>query len=154
MVPFWRKFPLPQAWRVRLELRSLYRVYGRLESKAKTEQERQDLLGEMFAQTDPLEEELEVIFTHHLLKKASWLHVPVPDSKIGDQTGRGENWIRGYTGKYYLTPTGVPKVREEIRKERKARWENFRAWLTLLFAFLGAVAGFIRSCSTIFILLH
>jgi len=60
MAPFWRKFPLPQTWRLRLELRSLYRFYGQLESKAKTEQERRDPLGEMSAQTDPLEEGLEV----------------------------------------------------------------------------------------------
>ena len=148
MAPFWRKFPLPQTWRLRLELRSLSRFYGRLRSKAKTEQERQDLLGEMFSQTDPLEEELKAIFTHRLLKKASRLHVPVPDSQIDDQTGRGENWICGYTGKYYLTPKGVSKVREEIRKEQKARWErweNLRAWLTLIFSLIGAAAGLIAA---------
>ncbi len=76
-----------------------------------------------------------------LLRKAERLRVDV-----GPENNVEKKWSPyiGDTGGHYLAAMGFSKVRAAIRDERKARnasWAELRAWLTLLFALLGAVAG-------------
>ena len=133
-----RKLPLPRTWHIRLELRYLERVSQHYLDKANTQAEKQDIYGERDLEKAPLLDELEFIASRRLLRKAKRLRV---DVRLQNEMDRK---LSQYIGKTYLTQAGFSKVRAAIRTEKKARnaaWAELRAWLTLIFALLGAVAG-------------
>ena len=133
-----RKLPLPRTWHIRLELRYLERVFQYHLNKANARTEKQDIYGELDLEKAPLLDELEVIASRRLLRKAKRLRV---DVRLQDDVDRK---FSQYIGGTYLTPAGFSKVRSAIRAERKSRnaaWVELRAWLPLIFALLGAVAG-------------
>jgi hypothetical protein len=71
----------------------------------------------------------EWLYTRQLIKKARRLRLPVPpvptkvDSSLHEPIG---DWQEGSEGLRWLTPAGIAKVREEIRKEEKWRREGVR----------------------------
>ena len=86
-----------------------------------------------------IEEEEELLFTNRLIDKAKRLRVPLPTHT------RPEYWVKGTnTGSLYLTPDGISKLREDIRKEERWRLE-VRAqkvvWLSAITGILGALTG-------------
>lgn len=134
-----RKLPLPRTWHIRLELRYLERVFQYHLNKANTWDEKQEIYGELDLEKAPLLDELEVIASNGLRREAKRLRV---DVRLRDDVDKKLSQYN--IDKIYLTPAGFSKVRSAIRAEKKARnakWAELRAWLTLIFALLGAVAG-------------
>lgn len=92
------------------------------------------------------DEEEDAHLTKALLGKARRLRVPVPHRYNEDKT-ESEHWYEGhYTGRWYLTSRGVAALREEIRREIKARHEgraHWVVWLSALTGVIGAVTGLV-----------
>jgi len=84
------------------------------------------------------EKEAEVL-TRYLLREARRLHVPTPKYK-SDNGKESDYWYEGsLTYRRLLTTQGVAHVRDEIRKERKARHEARSIWIPWLSALTGLV---------------
>ncbi|MCU1090444.1 hypothetical protein JAK58_02810 [Stenotrophomonas maltophilia] len=92
------------------------------------------------------QEEEDSHLTKQLRRKARRLRVPIPrvrndDGSISDQ------WYEGsQTGGWYLTNAGILSLREEIRKEQKARHEGraqLIVWLSAITGIVGAITGLV-----------
>lgn len=86
-----------------------------------------------------LEEEEDRRLTDELLREARRLRVPIPQKRNADGT-ESEHWYEGPL--YYqqlLTTKGAAVIRDEIRKERKARHESRALWIPWLSAVTGAI---------------
>lgn len=95
---------------------------------------------------DMLDEEESGYLTKKLSAKAHRLRVPVPHRYNDDQTDSGY-WHEGqYTYRWYLTTSGFSSLRDEIRREEKARHEaraHWVIWLSSLTGVIGAVTGLV-----------
>jgi len=85
-------------------------------------------------------------FTRMLLRKARRLRVPIPH-RYNDDKSESDHWYEGhYTGSWYLTTKGVATLREEVRRELKARHEarsQWVMWLSALTGVIGTVTGLV-----------
>jgi hypothetical protein len=95
---------------------------------------------------DLYDEEEDFYLTNNLLAKARRLRVPIPHRYNDDKT-ESEHWYQGqYIGKWYLTTIGFSSLRDEIRREEKARHEaraHWVVWLSALTGVIGAITGLI-----------
>jgi len=143
------KFPMPTETRLTWQRARLDKAYAKginaarkLKDKEKIESLEQDHRFEI----DLYEEEEDAYLTKVLLSKARRLRVPVPHRYNEDST-ESEHWYEGnYTGRWYLTTRGVTALREEIRRELKARHEarsHWVVWLSALTGVIGAVTGLV-----------
>jgi len=96
------------------------------------------------------DEEEDAYLTRKLLAKARRLRVPVPHRHNEDKT-EADHWYEGhYTGRWYLTSSGISALREEIRRELKARHEgraHWVVWLSALTGLIGAITGLVALLS-------
>ncbi len=85
-------------------------------------------------------------YTKHLVKQARRLRVRVPN-RIDDNGQPTSYWEEGHVlGLWYLTDTGISRIRDEIRKEMKWRYEQrsfYTTWATGIMGIIGMVIGFI-----------
>lgn len=92
------------------------------------------------------QEEEDDHITKKLRLKANRLRVPVPHVRSADGS-LSDQWYEGsQTGRWYLTDLGIRTLREEIRKEQKARHESraqLTVWLSALTGILGAITGLV-----------
>ncbi len=92
------------------------------------------------------DEEEDEFITRKLLGKARRLRVPIPHRHNEDKT-ESEHWYEGqYTGGWYLTTRGVATLRDEIRRELKAKHEarsQWMFWLTGLTGVIGSLTGLV-----------
>ena len=87
------------------------------------------------------DEEEDAYLTKTLVTTARKLRVQVPRIYEEGST-KSEHWREGhYTGKWHLTARGVSALREEVRKELKARRESRSHWVVWLSAFTGLVGA-------------
>lgn len=87
------------------------------------------------------EEEADLELTRHLTRQARRLHVPLPRYK-NDDGSESEHWYEGPLTYYrMLTTEGVAKLRDEIRREKKARHESKAVWIPWLSAITGAIGA-------------
>lgn len=93
---------------------------------------------------DMIIEQEEYLYSQRLLRQARRLRVPIPafytpDSKPTD------DWIETqYLGMWRLTELGIAKLREEIRKEQRWRFErraHWVAWISAITGVIGALTG-------------
>lgn len=142
---FRKKLPLPHAWHICLDLRRLDRACQYHLNKATTQAEKEEIYAELVDyEREPLVDQREAIASRRLLRRAEQLHLDVGLKNLENNVEKKWSPYIGDTSGYYLTPMGFSKVRAAIGDERKARnaaWAELRAWLTLIFALLGAVAG-------------
>lgn len=92
------------------------------------------------------DEEEDAHLTNTLLARARRLRVPIPHRYNEDKT-ESKHWYEGhYTGRWYLTSHGISALREEIRRELKARHEvraQWVIWLSALTGVIGALTGLV-----------
>lgn len=92
------------------------------------------------------DEEEDAYITKKLLRTARRLRVPIPHIYKSDRS-ESDHWEEGrYTGRYYLTTKGISTLREEIRRELKARHElrsHWAVWLAALTGLVGAATGLV-----------
>lgn len=102
--------------------------------------------ADMRFELDMQSEEEAGYLTQQLLRSARRLHVPIPPV-YGEDGMESEQWYQGrQTGGWYLTLSGVGKLREEIRSEQKARHERHAhlvVWLSALTGIIGAITGLV-----------
>jgi hypothetical protein len=95
---------------------------------------------------DLQQEEEDAYLTKSLLRKARRLRVPIPHSHSDDGTVSNQWYEGGQTGGLYLSVTGIRDLREEIRRELKARHEHHAqlvVWLSAITGIIGAITGLI-----------
>lgn len=87
-------------------------------------------------------EEEDDYLTKQLLRKARQLRVPIPHARNADGSF-SDQWYEGtQMGGRYLTDVGIRALREEIRKEQKARHESraqLTVWLLAVTGIVGAI---------------
>ena len=92
------------------------------------------------------DEEEDAYITQKLLSKARRLRVPIPH-RYNEDKSESEHWYEGpYTARWYLTTRGVAAIREEVRKELKARHQarsQWVFWLTALTGVIGSLTGLV-----------
>jgi hypothetical protein len=92
------------------------------------------------------DEDEDAYLTRKLLGTARRLRVPITHRYNEDKT-ESDHWYEGhYTHGWYLTTKGVAALREEIRRELKARYEaraQWVIWLSALTGVIGAVTGLV-----------
>lgn len=87
------------------------------------------------------QEESDLELTRYLTRQARRLHVPVPKYANDDGT-ESEYWYEGSLTHYrMLTTEGVSRLRDEIRREKKARHEAKAVWIPWLSALTGAIGA-------------
>ncbi|MHB0925360.1 MAG: hypothetical protein ACYC1F_02500 [Gallionellaceae bacterium] len=87
------------------------------------------------------EEETDLELTRYLIRQSQRLHVPLPRYR-NDDGSESEHWREGSLTYYrMLTTEGVAKLRDEIRREKKARHESKAVWIPWLSAITGAIGA-------------
>lgn len=143
------KLPVPTATRRSWQRTLLDRAYAKdiaAARKLKNEEKVQSLEYEHRFELDMFDEEEDAYLTKALLTKARRLHVPVPHLYNEDKT-ISEHWHEGhYTGRWYLSTSGIAALRKEVRDELKARHEaraHWVVWFSALTGVIGAVTGLV-----------
>ena len=122
------------------ELNRTSKLYDNLIDKAKKEKKTQDeidsLIGEMFAETGIIEEEIKSILSRKWIQKAEKLMLPIPD--YDDD----ECWEKGdYTQYRFLKAKGITKIRNLVREENSAQRKGILDWVIPIIGIIGAVTG-------------
>lgn len=143
------KLPIPTGVRLAWKRALLDRVYTKDIAQARKHrnaEEIESLTRDHCQILDRHDEEEDVFITKKLLAKASRLRVPIPD-RYKEGKIESEYWYESYhTGKWSLTNHGVAALREEIRRELKARHElrsQWIVWLSVLTGVIGAITGLV-----------
>ena len=143
------KLPVPTGWRMAWQRALLDRAYAKDISAARKHKDNEkveSLERDHRFEIDLHDEEEDAYLTKKLLSKARQLRVPVPHRYNEDKT-ESEHWHEGdYTGRWFLTTRGFSALREEIRREIKARHESrahWVVWLSALTGVIGAVTGLV-----------
>ena len=95
-----------------------------------------------------IDEDEECFYTKRLLKQARrYKNVIIPDKpkfKENDSDFEGnEDWSYGPQYDLFLTAKGIHKITEQIRREKKWRWERLE-WVKIIGAISGWVAFFLK----------
>ena len=132
-------------WRRRL----LDRAYAKDVTAARTAKDKEKVASlesdhQFELQLDREEEDERL--TRFFLRQARRLHVPTPSFE-GEDGKESEYWYEGpLTYRRLLTTVGIAKLRDEIRKERKARHESraiWVPWLSAITGLAGAITGLV-----------
>jgi hypothetical protein len=114
--------------------------------KAKDTSKVQSLEQNHRFEIDLHDEEEDEYITKSLLSTARRLRLPIPHRYKEDKTESDEWYEARYSGRWYLTTKGVAVMRDEIRRELKARHElrsHWVFWLTALTGVLGSLTGLV-----------
>jgi hypothetical protein len=138
------KLPIPTEWRLSWQRTLLDRAYAKDISAARKLKDREkveSLEHDHRFEIGLHDEEEDAYLTKKLLSKARKLRVPMPHRYNEDKT-ESEHWYEGhYTGRWYLTTRGFSALREEIRREVKARHESRTQWVVWLSALTGVIGA-------------
>lgn len=144
-----RFLPIPAKSKLALQRALLGRAYEReiaVACKSKDNAKVRSLEEEHRFEVDLHDEEEDAYLTRKLLRQARRLRVPVP-LRYNDDKSESDHWYEGhYTGGWYLTYKGFAALREEIRRERKARHDarsQWVVWLSALTGVIGAATGLV-----------
>ena len=143
------KAPLPTGTRLAWQRSLLDRAFVRDIATARKANDREkvrSLESDHRYEIDMHDEKEDALVTRRLLATAQRFRVPVPHRHNEDKS-ESDHWYQGhYTGGWYLTNRGISLLREEIRKESKARHEarsRWVVWLSALTGLVGAVTGLV-----------
>ena len=143
------KILVPTEIRLGWERTRLDKSYAKLIAsarKAKDKDKVESLQRDHRFEIDLHDEEEDEFITRKLLSKARRLRVPIPHRHNEDKT-ESEYWYEGhYSGRWYLATKGVIAIRDEVRRELKARHEarsHWVFWLTALTGVIGSLTGLV-----------
>lgn len=92
----------------------------------------------------------DAFLTRKLLEDARKYHVPVPHLLPKDRKV-SLYWVQSpVTNNWHLTDQGIVKIREEIRRERKARSDRYAqwaVWVSAITGLIGALTGLVAIIS-------
>lgn len=125
----------------------LEKAYSQELVKARNEKqwgEVQKLEFSRSAELQLIDEEEDAFLTRSLLVQARSMRLPIPRLYNPDKTESDSWYVGNYTGGHYLTTKGVVQLRQEIRRELKARHEmraHWTVWLSALTGIVGSATG-------------
>lgn len=138
------KLPIPKEAKLAWQRTLLDRAYAKDIAKARAAKDyakAQSLAEDHRFEIELHDEEEDAHVTKCLLQRARHLRVPVPHRYNNDKS-ESDHWYEGRnTGRWYLTTKGVAALREEIRREVKARHEARSQWVVWLSALTGAIGA-------------
>ncbi|OGO05678.1 MAG: hypothetical protein A2Z76_04615 [Chloroflexi bacterium RBG_13_56_8b] len=127
-------------WKKNRELDRVTRLHSKAIKKAikekKSSEEIEALRSEMFADIDPIDEEIKALVSGKLIRKAESLFLPIPSLSESGIWRHGE-----FVGHWYLSSSGITKVRGLIREETAARRKAFLEWASPLTGIIAATTG-------------
>ena len=143
------KWLAPTEMRLGWERTRLDQAYGKQIAgarKAKNKEMVESLERDHRFEIELYDEEEDECITRKLLTKARRLRLPIPH-RYNEDKSASEHWYEGhYTGRWYLTTRGVAAMRDEVRRELKARHEarsHWVFWLTALTGVIGSLTGLV-----------
>ena len=129
-----------ELWRKRKEVSRLNRFFDAEIKKAKEEKRSSDeidtLRKGLMADIEYIEEEIKILISQSLVRKAERLFLPVPSYYEANIWGSGN-----ITGRWYLKPGGITELRSIIREETAARRKAFLEWINPFIGIIGATTG-------------
>lgn len=136
--------PLPKGIRLSWGKALVDREYAKdiaLARKAKDNEKVELLERDQRFEIELIEEEEDQLLSAQLIRKAKHLRVPIP-RRFNDDGAPSPHWYEGnYLGGWYLTNDGISKLREEIRKELRARHDSRVLWVTWISALTGVIGA-------------
>jgi hypothetical protein len=137
----------PRAWQLEWQRSWLNETFATEIAQARNAGDRkkvESLSRDHQFELDMHREEEDAFITGRLTTDARRLIVPAPPIHLEDGT-ESDNWYRGnYTGRWNLTVLGIARLREEIRREVRARQElraHWVLWLSAIVGIIGAATG-------------
>jgi hypothetical protein len=132
-------------WKAQRQRRELEEKFGKLIGEAerrKDDEEVQSLVKELLLERGLIEDRIHRIETRRVQEKAEKFGIPVPS--LSDK----ESWDDGQHSQIiFLTVRARLKLRQEIRKERRAQWEDrmllMERIILLLVGLIGAASAFV-----------
>lgn len=139
-----RYIPAPREWKVEWHSSLLDRAFAKdiaAARAAKDPEKVESLERDHQFEIQMHQEEIDLQLTRYLTRMARRLHVPLPRYKNDDGVDSAD-WYEGPISYYrMLTAEGVTKLRDEIRREMKARHESKALWIPWLSAITGAIGA-------------
>jgi len=140
---------MPAGLRLSWQRSLLDRAYARDLAAAKKQSDRkkiEEIESNWRFEIDLHTEDEDSYLTRQLLAQARHLRLPIPHIYNQDNSV-SEHWQESHhTGRWCLTTAGVAVLREEIRRELKARHElrtHWAVWLSALTGVIGAITGLV-----------
>jgi hypothetical protein len=132
---FERRLSKLQRDRARIEKLYTEKMHQAFKARSSVE-EKENLINSKQMDLEECDDEINSLTTGYLISESRKLFIEIPprDSELF--------WFVSTTfGSRYLTPSGVTKVRNDIRAERKARWEMTQPKLALLVTLVTSMTG-------------
>lgn len=139
-----RYVPAPFEWKEEWQRTRLEKIYAKDISIARAANDYvkvESLQFDLHFEIQMLEEEANLELTRYHIRKARRLHVPLPRYK-NDDGSESQDWYQGKLSyDLMLTTEGTAKLRNEIRREEKARHEAKAVWIPWLSAITGTIGA-------------
>ena len=124
---FWLRQREIQAWMDSIS-RSYHQEMGKARLANASREEQEEIERAHHSEQRWAEDELRRLYHSYYVYRANQLRIPVPPLQEN-----GGAWVASSVGHgWYLTPEAMNQLRDEIRAERKARRDEWLAWMPLL----------------------
>jgi hypothetical protein len=124
------------------KLRQFYAAKVAEAEKTKDWKKRDEILSEWQFESQLVLDPVYGRKAERLTAKARRYGITVP-SKPASYDGQDDDWYpSNVTGEWLLTKTTEERLRREVKAERRASYEEFRKWATLVFAIAGFTLAF------------
>jgi hypothetical protein len=147
------RLPVPTETRLAWQRALLDRAYAKSIAEARTANDMakvQSLESDHRFEIAVHEEDEDGYVTRQLLSKARRLRIPIPHLYDENQN-ESKHWYQGHmSGRWYLSPQGEAALRDEIRKELKARHDarsQWVVWISVLTGLIGALTSLVALLS-------
>jgi hypothetical protein len=133
---FWLRQREVQGWMDSISESYRYEMgKARLANASRDEQE--EIAQRHHADQRWAEAELQTLYHSYYVYQANRLRIPVPPFK-----DKGGAWVESPVSHgWHLTPEAMQALRDEIRAERKARRDEWLAWIPLLALAVGIISA-------------
>ena len=118
------------------------------DAKATYDKDEEDnLIRDFHHYCDEIDDEIRFATSQNLIKEADILILTRPEFDT-----KSKSWIKSsLSGRYHLNTYEITHLRDALRKEKKERWELYRAWLPGVTGLVGTATGLValllKSCS-------
>lgn len=109
------------------------------QNEGKPQEEIQFLKHQSYSEERMFDEEISILATDNLIRKASRRFVPIPSRETEGMWERCDN----ISNRYVLTSKGISGLRSNLRKEQKEQFELVVMVLAILTGIVGAVTGLV-----------
>jgi hypothetical protein len=118
--------------RLNREIRGTSRKWRRLVKEGKTHEDD----DAYFRAIRDIEDQIDMRLSNDLVTEAHWLKIPTPRYSDGC-----EEWRRYDDGALALRTAAFKPLRDQVREERKMRFEAFSRWVTLIGTLVTMLVG-------------